>query len=328
VTKGETVVGNYTVCSVGHAARMSQPKGAPTMKTLFISLLLAASTFSSAHALEVGETFSFKSPIRVWACDSLEDLRGLVARTPNYTPGMGNKIELPKSCGTPGSGRNYKVFEKSDDAVCIGLPDRTDGKCTWAIAVADQIAPAVVAAKPLPSAAENDPKGTELQLQFRLWEYHSGGYATLQVSMLNNTMKPFARVAWTCELYDKQNRLVGETIISFNVVPWNAVVTNNQPVVTTDRFEDGKCRLLGTEPVTQRNERLYTSIVPTKITGKYAAEVAGVFDLNYRVQGRAKVITDEESNELQQLERAGTLNDLPGYRLECTPLLKCRFGVK
>jgi hypothetical protein len=141
-------------------------------------------------------------------------------------------------------------------------------------------------------------------------------------------MKPFARVAWTCELYDKQQRLVGETIISFNVVPWNAVVTNNQSVVTSDQFVDGACRLLGAEPVTQRNERLYTSIEPTQITGKYASNVTSFFDLNHRVQGRAKVITDEESNELQQLERAGTLNDLPGYRLECTPLLKCRFGVK
>jgi hypothetical protein len=295
------------------------------MKT-FTLALLATVVATSAEALEVGEVFSFKSPIRVWSCSSLEDLRGLVARAPTYTPG--SRIEVPKGCGTPASQQNLKVVKKSDDAICIWLPDRDDGKCTWTIAAADQIAPAVLAkAAPMPPAAENDPKGTELQLQFQRWEYRDG-YAMLHVSMRNNTMKPFARVAWTCELYDKQKRLVGETIISFNVVPWNAVVTNNQPVVTSDRFEDGACRLLGTEPVTQRNERLYTSIVPTKITGKYAPDVTSVFDLNYRVQGRAKVITDEESNELQQLERAGTLNDLPGYRLECTPLLKCRFGVK
>jgi hypothetical protein len=294
------------------------------MKT-FTLALLATVVATSAQALEVGEVFSFKSPIQVWSCDTLEDLRGLVARTPTYTPG--SRIEVPKGCGTPASQQNLKVVKKYDNAICIGLPDRDDGKCSRTIATADQIAPAVLVKGAPPPAAENDPKGTELQLQFQRWEYRDG-YVMLQVSMRNNTMKPFARVAWTCELYDKQKRLVGETIISFNVVPWNTVVTNNQSVVTSDRFEDGACRLLGTEPVTQRNERLYTSLVSTRITGKYASDVTSVFNLNYRVQGRAKVITDEESKELQQLERAGALNNLPGYRLECTPLMKCRFGVK
>jgi hypothetical protein len=110
-------------------------------------------------------------------------------------------------------------------------------------------------------------------------------------------------------------------------VPWGVVVTNHQTVVVTDQFSDGKCRLLGTEGVTQRNERLYSSIVSTSITGNSAAGVQQVFNLSYRVQGRAKVVTDPENAELRRLYRAGTLKELPGYRLECTPLMICRFGA-
>jgi hypothetical protein len=114
--------------------------------------------------------------------------------------------------------------------------------------------------------------GNELQLQFQRWEYR-GGYARLQVSMRNNTMKPFASVVWACDLYDKQKRLVGETTISFRVVPWGVVVTNTQTISTTDQFQDGECRLLGTESVTPRNERLYTSAPETLIIGNSAAGV-------------------------------------------------------
>jgi len=292
------------------------------MKT-FTFALLATVVATSAQALEVGEVFSFKSPIRVWSCSSLEDLRGLVARAPTYTPG--SRIEVPKGCGTPASQQNLKVVKKSDDAVCIWLPDRDDGKCTWTIAAADQIAPAIVAAKPLPP--ENDPKGTELQLQLRRWEY-LGGYARLSVSMRNTTMKPFARVVWACELYDKQQRLVGETYLSFNVVPWHTIAAaHNQMVTTTDQFDYAKCRLVEAEPVTQRNERLYASATGTLIIGIYRSDATRYFDINYRLQGRAKVVTDAENNELEQLEKAGELINYPGYKQECTPLMSCRFGV-
>ena len=94
--------------------------------------------------------------------------------------------------------------------------------------------------------------GNELQLQFQRWSYE-GGYARLQVSLANNTMKPFARVVWTCDLYNKEKRLVGETYIPFNVVPWGVVVTNTQTVLTSDQFQDGECKLVEAEPVTERN---------------------------------------------------------------------------
>ena len=133
---------------------------------------------------------------------------------------------------------------------------------------------------------------------------------------------------WACELYDNQQRLVGETYLVFNVVPYSAIsAAHNQMVTTTDQFEDGACRLVEAVPVTQRNERLYNSASGTLIIGKYRADATQYFDINYRIQGRAKVVTDEENNELKKLQKAGELDSYPGYRKECTPLMCCRFGV-
>ena len=168
--------------------------------------------------------------------------------------------------------------------------------------------------------------GNTLQLQFQRWSYE-GGYARLQVSMANKTMKPFARVVWACDLYNKQKHLVGETYITFTVVPWGAIVTNTQSVLTSDRFEDGECKLVETEPVTERNAWLYNSQSGTVITGNGAPEATRFFDHDYRIQGRAKVVSDEENNALLELQKAGTLTSLLGYKLECTPLMKCRFGT-
>jgi TonB family protein len=168
--------------------------------------------------------------------------------------------------------------------------------------------------------------GNELQLQFQRWSYE-GGYARLQVSMANNTMKPFARVVWTCDLYNKQKHLVGETYITFNVVPWGVIVTNTQSVLTSDQFQDGECKLVETEPVTERNAWLYDSQSGTVITGNGAPEATRFFNHDYRIQGRAKVVSDEENDALLELQKAGTLTSLLGYKLECTPLMKCRFGI-
>src|SRR5262249_41144257 len=140
--------------------------------------------------------------------------------------------------------------------------------------------------------------------------------------MRNTTMKPFARVVWACELYDKQQRLVGETYLTFNVVPWHTIAAaHNQMVTTTGQFEDAKCRLVEAEPVTQRNERLYASATGTLIIGIYRSDATRYFDINYRLQGRAKVVTDAENNELEKLEKAGELINYPGYKQECTPLM-------
>ena len=168
--------------------------------------------------------------------------------------------------------------------------------------------------------------GNELQLQFRAWSYERG-YARLQVSLANNTMKPFARVVWACDLYSKEKHLVGETYVTFNVVPWGVVVTNNQTVLVSDQFQDGDCKLVEAEPVTERNAWLYESQSGTVITGHGVPEVGNFFDHNYRIQGRAKVVSDDENNAIEKLQRDGTLMNYLGYKLECTPLMKCRFGT-
>jgi hypothetical protein len=183
------------------------------------------------------------------------------------------------------------------------------------------LAACVAAAFAMPAHA-----GNELQLQFQRWSYE-GGYARLQVSMANNTMKPFARVVWTCDLYNEQKHLVGETYITFNVVPWGVIVTNTQSVLTSEQFQDGECKLVGTEPVTERNAWLYNSQSGTVITGNSAPEATRFFDHDYRIQGRAKVVSDKENDALLELQKAGTLTSLLGYKLECTPLMKCRFGT-
>jgi hypothetical protein len=300
------------------------------MKTILaVSLALTASAVTSAQCLEVDEVFSLNSNVdaQTWACASLEDLRGVLARSKSYSPSTRPQVQVPAHCGTAANRQNYKVVKKSDDAACIGYPDNKDGKCSWAVVAPHDVAPAAMAKPTPPIIVDPDPKGNELQLQFQRWEYR-GGYARLAVSLRNNTMKPFARVVWACELYDKQQRLVGETYLVFNVVPYSAIsAAHNQMVTTTDQFEDGACRLVEAVPVTQRNERLYTSASGTLIIGKYRADATQYFDINYRIQGRAKVVTDEENNELEKLEKAGELINYPGYKQECTPLMSCRFGV-
>jgi|SRR5215831_17265011 len=112
---------------------MTTAKQLLAIAALSIAMLAPA----SAQALEVGEIFSFKSPIQVWSCGSLEDLRGLVANEPRYHPG--SKTKTPANCGTPASQQNYRVIRKSGDAVCIWLPEGGNGECTWVIAPSDQI---------------------------------------------------------------------------------------------------------------------------------------------------------------------------------------------
>lgn len=156
--------------------------------------------------------------------------------------------------------------------------------------------------------------GNELQVQFQRWSYNpTGGYAELLVSLRNNTMKPFARVVWACELYDDEKRVVGETALVFHAVPWGAIVSDTQIVYATDQFRDGACVLVNAEPVTKRNERLYANSPRQVNIGNALPEARQFFDARYRMQGRAKVATDEENRELEALFNAGRLNGLPGY---------------
>jgi len=139
-----------------------------------------------------------------------------------------------------------------------------------------------------------------LQVQFQRWAYEGNGIATLLVTLRNPTMKPFARVVWDCDLHDKENRLVGRTALVFHVVPWGAIVVDSQAVATNGQFEDGECRLVQAEEVTHQNERLYRGSPKQHNIGLAMPEVNNFFDFNYRIQGRAKVITQEEDDKLAQ----------------------------
>src|SRR5262245_34622523 len=89
--------------------------------------------------------------------------------------------------------------------------------------------------------------GTQLQLQFQRWSYNGNGLATLLVTLRNPTMKPFATVAWDCDFYDKERRLVGRNALVFRVVPWGALVVDSTTVATNGMFEDGECRIMRIE---------------------------------------------------------------------------------
>jgi hypothetical protein len=157
--------------------------------------------------------------------------------------------------------------------------------------------------------------GTQLQVQFQRWSYEGNGLAMLLVTLRNPTMKPYARVVWDCELYDKEKRLVGRTALVFNVVPWGALVVDTQAVSTNGQFDDGECRLVRAEEVTYENERLYRAS-PKRLTvglGMPVPMLNSYFNFDYRIQGRVPVMTEQEDERLSALHKAGQLNG-PGYR--------------
>jgi hypothetical protein len=156
--------------------------------------------------------------------------------------------------------------------------------------------------------------GTQLQLQFQRWGYEGNGAVKLLATLRNPTMKPFARVVWGCDLLDKENRLVGQGTLVFNVVPWGAVVVQSQYVYSNGMFEDGECKLLQAEEVTPRNERFYSRNPYTQPAyGLALPEADHWFNLDYRIQGRQQVITKEEDDKLKQMHEAGQLVGRPGY---------------
>jgi hypothetical protein len=155
--------------------------------------------------------------------------------------------------------------------------------------------------------------GTELQLQFQRWVYEGNGLVRLMVSLRNPTMKPFARVVWTCDFFDKEKRLVGQSPLVFHVVPWGTLILKSHTVVS-DMFQDGECQLAEAEEVTYRNERLYrVSVYEQRFIGLGLDEAQQWFDFKHRIQGRTKVITKEEDDRLQEMHKAGELIG-PGYR--------------
>jgi hypothetical protein len=156
--------------------------------------------------------------------------------------------------------------------------------------------------------------GTHLQLQFKQWAYLGNGLAKVLVVLRNPTMKPFATVVWQCDLYDKENRLVSRTGFVFHVVAWGALTVDSQVVATNGQFQNGECQLVRTEDVTYENERLYRGS-PSAIQIGLGIPGAGdqYFDFDRYIQGRAKVISDEEETRLERLNEAGQLTG-PGYR--------------
>lgn len=156
--------------------------------------------------------------------------------------------------------------------------------------------------------------GTQLQLQFREWVYQGHGVARLMVTLRNPTMRPFARVAWDCDLLDKDRRLVGRAAIVFHVVPWGALAVDSQTVAANGMFQDGECRLVGAEPVTHENERLYRASPNQANIGIGMITANGrFFSFDDRIQSRHVVHTQEEDDRLARLHEAGQLTG-PGYR--------------
>ena len=67
-------------------------------------------------------------------------------------------------------------------------------------------------------------------------------------------------MVWDCDFFDKDHRLVGQSPMIFQVVPWGAMVVDNQHVYANGgMFETGSCKLVSTVEKTFENERLYRS---------------------------------------------------------------------
>jgi hypothetical protein len=94
-----------------------------------------------------------------------------------------------------------------------------------------------------------------MQLQFREWVYRGNGVAQLMATVRNPTPISFATMGWDCDLYDRDNRLVGQTALLFTLVIKNSIVVDSFYVSSNGMFQNGKCKLAHATPRTY--ERLY-----------------------------------------------------------------------
>ena len=99
-----------------------------------------------------------------------------------------------------------------------------------------------------------------LQLQFQRWSYTHSGYVEAMVSVRNTTNRDFGEVTWTCDLYNKEDRLVGRgAVVAVTNVPKNAITTDTQSVTSNGMimFQYAKCELVHFEERTKENGFLF-----------------------------------------------------------------------
>ena len=147
--------------------------------------------------------------------------------------------------------------------------------------------------------------GTKLQLQFQRWVYENSELTSILATVRNPTTMDFARVVWDCNFHDKDKRLVGRDYMVFNQVLWGALVVQKNIVrVTGGMFETSNCTLLKAEERTYENERLYRSRKYYDVQlGLALPEADSWFSFDHPIQGQAVVITEEESNKLNELRK-------------------------
>jgi hypothetical protein len=96
-----------------------------------------------------------------------------------------------------------------------------------------------------------------VQIQFQRWVSH-GDYVEAMVSVKNTSRNDYAELTWSCDLFDKDHRLVGRGVpLIFTVVPKNAVTTDTQSVAANGIFETAQCTLIHAEQRSDQNERLF-----------------------------------------------------------------------
>ena len=98
----------------------------------------------------------------------------------------------------------------------------------------------------------------DLRIQFQTW-VSQGTTLQAMVSIKNSTNNHYARVGFNCEFRDQQGYKVGGGTALFYMVPKNAVTVDTQYFYNNGnaRFSSIKCELLGAEPLTTENQRLY-----------------------------------------------------------------------
>jgi hypothetical protein len=113
----------------------------------------------------------------------------------------------------------------------------------------------------------------------------------------NATTTPFAEVAWFCDLYDKQHKLVGQPPFIFKVVPWGALVVQSFSISSNGMFETADCKLVSKEVATERNEKLYVNYTPRRTIGLGDPLARLDFSFEHPIQGRADVVTQEYADK-------------------------------
>jgi hypothetical protein len=95
-----------------------------------------------------------------------------------------------------------------------------------------------------------------------------------------------------------------------------ALVVDTQPVYSNGMFQDGECRLIRAEEVTDRNERLYRGSPNARVIGLALPAARQFFDFDSRIQGRAVVISEEDDQALEQERKDNPtlFKSRPGYR--------------